>query len=82
MKQELTKTEVDQIQVRINLAQNKMTEMQRLKMEHQIMQDSARVYVNTLIPKYKLDAKKKWDFDGTSLVEAEEPEVAVKKDKK
>jgi hypothetical protein len=72
--QELTKSEVDQIQLRVDLANLKYKEMTQLEIEYKIIQESARNYLNNLINKYKLDNTKKYKFDGNSLIEVEEEE--------
>jgi hypothetical protein len=72
--QELTKSEVDQIQLRVDLANLKYKEMSQLEIEYKIIQESARNYLNNLINKYKLDNTKKYKFNGNSLIEVEEEE--------
>jgi hypothetical protein len=71
---ELTKPEIEQINIRSNLIQNKKEEIQKLTFESQILENELRQYTQSLITKYNLDKSKDYTFNGSELIEYIEPQ--------
>jgi hypothetical protein len=70
--QELTKTEVDQIQLRVDLANQKKNEVNKLSIEHQIIAENINQYLQSLLKKYDLDNNRQWRFNGSGLQEVDD----------
>lgn len=68
-KKELTKTECDEINLRMQIIQKKNNEIRLLSSEAKLIDQTLKSLYTKLIDQYDLDKDKNYRFDGRSLVE-------------
>jgi hypothetical protein len=66
---DLTKKEVDNLTFRQEIINNKFSEIEKLKIEMQLLQNEQKIFYDKLLLQYKLDSKKKYKVNNGTLME-------------